>query len=542
MHRHSLGGALVLCFAVAAKAGASPPNFTDSVARVQCAEPSGSGFGSGVAVAVDGNRVYVLTNAHNFRDFVRERDSCTCYFPSHAPVSIDQLHYVGNPDAGDDVAVISGLAANPPPAVPLLDSDLTPGAAVNLIGYPYGREMRVLNAQLRHSSYNQGHLEFSETIPQGMSGGPVYHAGKVAGLMHSSLVRERGCLAVPMSRIRNALRRVFPRLSQRRDAREAQSVYGQCDSFGNCSNAQPVYRGQIIQSPIPRGGRTVNPAGGSIPSAGPIRGDRSPMATPSLPAASIPAKQPDLSGYVTRDELEQFVKRDELEKIVTNLAPVDSLSGYATTHDLMATKNAIAAANTNLDSLQGSIASRLDQFTTKLTTAEASIESVDKKASGRFSWVEAATRISAAYGLNLAVPGGAFGMIGLSALKAYWNRRRRRDLDPEEEPRRRPFDDWHPASDPPPPPAPPPPPPRETPSAVSAEPAVRTVRVPVVDQEAEAMKEAMRREQERFPQHSPIIKRLRSVTEQITAGKRAAGEVPAEKPLTVGWTDENQQA
>ena len=91
---------------------------------------------SGVVVRIDGNRVYVLTNAHGFRDGPNP-GSITVYPERFAPINCDQINYIGNADdKGDDLALISGKSANPPPAIELSERSPAPGESVALVGYP----------------------------------------------------------------------------------------------------------------------------------------------------------------------------------------------------------------------------------------------------------------------------------------------------------------------------------------------------------------------------------------------------------------------
>lgn len=69
----------------------------------------------------------------------------------------------------------------------------------------------------------------------------------------------------------------------------------------------------------------------------------------------------------------------------------------------------------------------------------------------------------------------------------------------------------------------------------------RTARVPVVDRTAEALQEALSREQETYPKHSPIVERIRATAEQIRHGSDivAAGRGNEQK-MGLGWSDSNQ--
>lgn len=66
------------------------------------------------------------------------------------------------------------------------------------------------------------------------------------------------------------------------------------------------------------------------------------------------------------------------------------------------------------------------------------------------------------------------------------------------------------------------------------------VHVPTVNLEAQALHEALAREVKTFPQHAPVVKRIRSVCEQILQGSRVADSGRGQsdsKGSHVGWSD-----
>lgn len=73
---------------------------------------------------------------------------------------------------------------------------------------------------------------------------------------------------------------------------------------------------------------------------------------------------------------------------------------------------------------------------------------------------------------------------------------------------------------------------------------VRTVRVPVTDTRANALEEALAREVATWPNHEPIVRRIRSAAEQIHHGQKmqAAGRGRDEsQAIGLGWSDPNPQ-
>jgi hypothetical protein len=65
----------------------------------------------------------------------------------------------------------------------------------------------------------------------------------------------------------------------------------------------------------------------------------------------------------------------------------------------------------------------------------------------------------------------------------------------------------------------------------------RYVTVPTTNEEAEALKEAMRREAELNPQVAPYLSRIENVAGQILDGRKAAGRKTAGEPRP-GWKND----
>jgi hypothetical protein len=65
----------------------------------------------------------------------------------------------------------------------------------------------------------------------------------------------------------------------------------------------------------------------------------------------------------------------------------------------------------------------------------------------------------------------------------------------------------------------------------------RYVTVPATDDEAEALKEAMRREVELNPQVAPYLNRVENVAQQLLSGRKAAQGNRAREPQP-GWKND----
>ncbi|WP_339739195.1 serine protease [uncultured Maricaulis sp.] len=202
---------------------ASSDDRIDSTVKVHVMKAGkASSFLSGIVVNVDKSespaRVYVVTNAHGFRGFDRSgrsSDAVVVYPNRSPPIYIDRVDYCGNPDGPteNDLAVISGPSIDPPPVAELDEASPPKDTPVQLVGYPTGGPLSTRSARAKGEAYGGGLVELDQHAAQGMSGGPVYRANKVCGVIVADLVRDRGCLAVPIHRVRTVLRKLFPRLA-----------------------------------------------------------------------------------------------------------------------------------------------------------------------------------------------------------------------------------------------------------------------------------------------------------------------------------------
>ncbi|TWU67288.1 hypothetical protein V7x_28620 [Crateriforma conspicua] len=203
---------------VAAAAGV-----VDAVVKVHVGYGNEGSYLSGVVTDVvpagDRFRVYVMTNAHGFRE--GQPQTLEVFPPSHPPITCDRIEYMGDPDQkADDLAVISGVTARPPPSAPLADASPQPGMRVDLTGYPAGGRLSIRPAR-RTAIQTSGGDVFDAPAEQGMSGGPVFYRGRVCGLIWGSSVPSASCVdgscgpstgsqcyAVPLPRIRAVLQRI----------------------------------------------------------------------------------------------------------------------------------------------------------------------------------------------------------------------------------------------------------------------------------------------------------------------------------------------
>ena len=503
--RSIIGCALV--FVSFAGTCAQPPSSPlDSVVRLEVQLPDGAGWGSGFVVNREYDRVYVLTNAHNFTGFRRGVDACTVYPPKHPPIRIDNIHYMGNLDAGEDLALISGITKSAPQPLELFGGELKPGDSVNLVGYPGGKSISVRPATRTKSMMTVGRYQidhFDQPVDQGMSGGPVIIQGQAAALIFGTEQLKPASVAVKIGPIRRVMARVFPKLAARwRNRSKLASCVGACQPPSYPRPKIPQGPGQITQAPQP------------IPQPAPTYN-------------GLPIEGPDLSGYVRREELKQYAKRGDLKPFVTGDQVNGRLNGYARSDQVE------SAVSTLRERLQQRIESRF--------------ESVLGTTATETNWLEAIKQIAEYFGLSIAVPGGVFGVVGFKVLQ-LWLRHRikpaRGPTDPFEADdrqmdhggRQKTVDSQkshaqvsNSSSDP---------------GPAKPETVTRTtheiVRVPTTNREAEAINEAMAREAKAFPQHAPIISRLRSVASQILHGdgvKSAGRGETEEKRFGVGWSD-----
>ena len=236
---------------------------TDSVVRLSLNQADGSSHLSGVVLHTEGNRVWIFTNAHGFRD--GRPESIMAYPPSHPPIVIDQVDYVGNPDdAGDDLAVVSGTTDQPPPVAQLADASPSVGDQVYLAGYPRGGALDVRTGQ-RTAVRTSGGDHYDAPADQGMSGGPVFAAdGRVCSLMWGGGANAADCYAVPLPRLRGLLQRIRGRARNVVHGRQPRPQYA-TDPYmqpaGSC--------GPVLQAP-------ANACAGGVC-------DIAPMQQPSLP-------------------------------------------------------------------------------------------------------------------------------------------------------------------------------------------------------------------------------------------------------------------
>jgi hypothetical protein len=172
-------------------------------------------------------------------------------------------------------------------------------------------------------------------------------------------------------------------------------------------------------------------------------------------------------------------------------------------------------------------------------------------------WLATITTIAAAFGLNIAIPGGAMGIVAVKILGAWLRHRLAMRHAQRNAPGytpaaevgpvpfdRDPFDNGArgnvsaetkaaTAS-------------RSTtikfePPSTEIETRTEIVNVPTVNMEAEALHEALVREARTFPSHAPIVKRVRSVAEQLLQGRRVtdSGRTSGNKEGSrVGWSDQ----
>lgn len=512
----AFAGSSVFAFAQSAE----PSPQLDAVVKIHAAYGGGADMGSGVVIAVDGDRVFVMTNQHVVQDAINASGRIMAYPPRHPPITLDQVVAIGDKDNGEDLALLSGTATNPPEPMQVAEREPQPGEPIYFAGYPGGGPMSIRNAQTMDSRSFIGQnyvAEFNQPAAQGMSGGPVYSAdGRVAGIVFATDKTE--CMAVKVGPIRRLLARAFPRLAAaiRRNVTPTQCPGGVCQV--------PVY----TQPPIP---------------TRPIQSP--PVSQPQLPSRSVTPSRPvmpDLSNYVTRDDLAEYAKRSELETVVSSeqfgreldgmvmgfknelshYVKSDQLSGYARSEQV----------DTAIATLQSRMANHVDD---RVTT-------VVGDAASKLSWVEAAGRIATDFGLSTLIPGGGFALIGLKLAGLVLSHRRKTRTKPAGGPED-PFDSPGPVA--PPPPSPPPTLPNATvsqspPITPAPNPDPEIIRVPTVNREAEALKEAMNREVRSFPSHAAIIERLRSSAKQLNHGRdvNESGRGDASQPRpAVGWSD-----
>lgn len=521
------GCAFALFSVLAFAQSAEPSPQSDATVKIHTHHPGGGGYGSGVVIAAGNGRAYVMTNAHVVKDAVKRSGFVVAYPPRHPPIYLDRLHAMGDPDNGEDLAVFSGPAPNPPQPMAIAESELAPGDPVYFAGYPAGGGLSVRNATATDQKTFVGEnfvQSLDRSAAQGMSGGPVYtRDGRVAGIVFATESEGEGSLAIKVGPIRRLLARVFPRLANARA--EARNVIPtQCPPSG-C---------QIIATPQPQ----IPMRSVMTPSV------RQPQLPPQTVAPSRPV-MPDLSGYVTRDELDGFVRRSDLPSVVTVEQfnnEIDGLAGGIKTQLSRELSHYVRQDQLREYAQRDQVADAMTSLQSRITThVDNRVTNVVGEAASKLSWVEAAGKIAADFGLATLIPGGGFALIGLKLAGLVLAHRRERKSKPAGGPDA-PFSNGAAAPTPPPPPRPDPP---AMPNAtVTQTPAPRTetefVRVPTVNREAEALQEAMRREVRQFPAHAPIVERLKSSAKQLNHGRDVTDSGrgdPSQPRPAVGWSD-----
>jgi S1-C subfamily serine protease len=150
-------------------------------------------YGSGVVIASDNKKTRILTDAHviaDARDLV-----ATIGDKDHAPAKV-----VATTDDQDDLALVDVPLKNETVAQLGSSTDVIPGTAVGVLGYPipdaFEDEKLRRTVSLytgRVASVRNGALEIDVAIIPGESGGPVFDAasGEVIGIAESRFDDER---------------------------------------------------------------------------------------------------------------------------------------------------------------------------------------------------------------------------------------------------------------------------------------------------------------------------------------------------------------
>ncbi len=515
--------ALALCISSWAGADAQTlPFHAESVVKVMCVDNSGTSYLTGSVIACDSGTIVVVTNSHGLRDGVRE-----IHISAGVHTAAADVAYAGNPDnkRTDLLVLVCRMPMNLP-VIPLASQSAAIGEPVFHAGFPGGGALAAKSGVVLRRS-TDGNPISSFATQSGHSGGPVTNArGELVAVLwgtdgaQSYAVDLGHLVRVLETQCRGGVCQIRP--VQRLIQRAGQIIRGPPASMAPRRNIrQPVFQSQ----------------------------DSQPIAQPSLPAPpvspifSAPANSPPT---------------------IPSVQPIDyaSIVSAVVDNPLLLDKLAADGRFRGKDGVDGSNGSSgqpgsggppavvdydaINDRVTKDPTLRDRVVASTREILGTSSTIESVTKIAAAFGLQLAIPGGVVGFAAFKMLGLWWrHRQRRHEVDAQVQMSKpaggpdAPFDQPTTPSVSAETPAAP-----NVDSAYAPETVTRTrhemTRVPTINREAEALNEALMREAKAFPKHAAVVQRVRSVAKQLLhgTGMRDAGRGSSdEQKFGVGWTD-----
>lgn len=489
----------------AAVHGAGFPIAAESLVKVGFHDSTGSSWLSGGVIHSYAGTVIVVTNSHGLRDGAKRYSIIA---PGIGEVAA-QLIAAGNPDdKRTDLAVLAARIGRDLPAIRIATTPPPIGTRVHCAGFPKNAPTATSRSGRIFSFSTEGNLRIDFGTVDGESGSPVIDdAGSLVGVIWGGYGGE--CSAVNYVHL---LRMI-----------EHQCVGQSCTQiFGGqpMQILQPQTRQQIA-SPDMR------------PMAPPALGPSNPVSSGPNPGSSGPNPGSSIDYSRLADEIVKddvfFSKLGTDPRFVGPPGPPgqngrDGIDGTAPSIDY------------------SKIGDWIQQTIPSAISAHDQSKPVD--------WLGWLTTAAAALGLNVAIPGGALGLVAVKLVGSFLRHRLamrqtqrsgsaaevgqapfdRAGVPPSGGSASRPHAEPTKVGTPTPP--------------VSAEPIIETrteiVHVPTVNLEAEALKEALTREIKLFPSHSQVVKRIRSVADQLLAGRRVTdnGRAIDGKGNHVGWSDD----
>jgi len=475
----------------AAVHGATFPIAAESLVKVGIHTPGGSSWLSGSVIHSTGGVVIVVTNSHGLRDGIRD---ASIVIPGIGEVTA-RLLAAGDPDdKRADLAIFAAQVGRDLPPIRIASEPPQIGDRVYSAGFPRNSPAPTAKSGTVLAFATNGNLRCSFATQEGDSGSPtVNEAGELVGVVWGSGGQDSSSVHA-----RHLLRLV-----------ENQCSGPTCTQiFGGSPMQilQPRARQQIASPdlrPMPQ------PALGNPVS--PMPNPASPMPNPVSPmlnsASSIDYTR--LADEIVKDEV-FFARLGTDPRFVGPPGPPGTPGRDG--------RDGIDANAPSID--YSKIGDWIQETIPAAISAHDEAKPVD--------WLGSLVTVAAALGLDVAIPGGALGLVGLKLLGSFFRYRQATRRSPAAEVGPVPFE--RPAAK----------------AAITDHHAPRTaqpeiVHVPTINLEAEALHEALTREIKAFPTHAPVIKRIRSVAEQLLAGRRVTdggrgGE--NNKGNRVGWSDE----
>jgi hypothetical protein len=483
---------------------------------------------SGSVIACQNGEIVVVTNSHGTRDGVRAIDVTA---PGIGTVP-GTMVMCGNPDdKSQDLCVIYANLGIDLPVIPLSTAVPYDGESVFAAGFPDNAPRAVTHEGVVSGRSSHGNLTCSFTVRGGESGSPIVNAnGELVAINWGS--DDSNCHGVNHVHLMRLL--------------ETQCAGPTCQTgpvralIGRCGQ---ILRGGQPQYAQPMQPQYTQPAMPSQQFVAPVhRQDAAPVAQPALNGPitrPIQQASPVFAQTTTPAAIDLGKVADELAarpEFWSKLASDARFRGPPGMPGLDGKNGKDGAHGSSPIVNYDLITKKVEQM---LPVAVSNFEREQPT-----DWLGTLTTFAAAFGLNIAIPGGAIGVIGLKLVGAWLKHRlamrHAQRNAPAAEVSQPPFDSGRVSAETQRPPVT-----RQT--TIKFEPPTREietrneiVHVPTVNLKAEALEEALMREVKAFPQHSPIVKRVRSCADQLLAGRNVSDSGRGTEPQKgshVGWTD-----